>query len=140
MGRQIREIMSKPPLTVPTTASLAEAASIMRDRDVGDVLVVDADGCLCGIVTDRDIIVRAIADARDPQGTQVGTVCTENVECVEPDDDVDEAIELMAEKSIRRVPVCEGGKPVGFLSLGDLAVKRDPDSVLGQVSAAPPNQ
>jgi CBS domain-containing protein len=140
MANKIRDVMTQNPVTLPVTAPVAEAARLMRDEDIGDVLAADEQGRLVGIVTDRDIVIRAIADGGDCESVDLGRVCTQNVVTVSPDDDVDEAIELMEEKAIRRVVVVEDGKPVGIVTLGDLAIERDPDSVLGQVSAAPANQ
>ena len=111
----------------------------MRDEEVRGVLVIQ-DGKLCGLLTDRDIVVRAVAEGRDPSKTQVGEVASTDVATLAPDQDVGEAIRLMREKHVRRLPVVEGGRPVGIVSLGDLAVERDPDSVLADISAAPPNE
>lgn len=139
MARQIRDVMTAKPKTLSASATLAEAARIMRQEDIGDVLVVD-EGKPCGIVTDRDIVVRGIAAGKDPNQTQVKEIASKDVVTLKPDASVDEAIRIMRERAIRRIPVMEGGKPIGIVSLGDLAVERDQKSVLGQVSAAPPNK
>jgi CBS domain-containing protein len=109
----------------------------MRDQGIGDVLV-EHDGSL-GIVTDRDIVTRAVAEGRDPQQVRVGDICTRDVETVSPDMSVDDVIRLMSDKAVRRVPVVEAGRPVGIVALGDLAVDRDRRSLLADISAAPPN-
>ncbi len=140
MARQIRDVMTKNPVTLSVNSTVAEAARCMRDEEIGDVLVVEEDGNLCGIVTDRDIVVRCLAEGGDPETTDLGRVASQNMITVDPDDDVEDAIDRMQEKAIRRVVVVEEGKPVGIVTLGDLAVEREPDSVLGQVSAAPANQ
>ena len=111
----------------------------MRDSDIGDVVVMEG-GQVSGIVTDRDIVVRAVADGRDPDSTNVSDVCTTGVETIAPEASVDEALSLMREKDIRRLPVAKSGRPVGIISLGDLAVEREPDSTLADISAAAPDQ
>ena len=139
MGQSIREVMTSDPRTVQASDSVADAAQIMREEDVGPVIVLD-NGRVCGIVTDRDIAVRAVAEGRDPKQTTVGEICSRDVATLSPDQTVEEAIQLVREKNIRRVPVVDGGQPVGIVSLGDLAIERDPDSALADISAAAPNQ
>jgi signal-transduction protein with cAMP-binding, CBS, and nucleotidyltransferase domain len=97
---------------------------MMRDEDIGALPVVQ-DGELRGIVTDRDIVVRAIADGKEPSTTTVQEVLSEELESVEPEDDVEEAADLMASRQIRRLPVVQGGKLIGMVSLGDIAVKHE---------------
>jgi CBS domain-containing protein len=112
----------------------------MKERDIGDVLV-SSGGRLYGIVTDRDLVVRALAeDPTRAADTPLSAICSEAIESVAPDADVGEVIALMEEKAIRRVPVVEEGRPVGIVSLGDLAVARDSESALGKISSAPPTQ
>jgi CBS domain-containing protein len=111
----------------------------MREKDIGDV-IVQRDGKICGIVTDRDIVVRAIAERKDPAKTPLESICSKEINTLSPDDNTDKAVQLMREKSIRRIPVVEGKKVVGIVSLGDLAIDKDPQSVLGRVSAAHPNR
>ena len=139
MAQTVEEIMTRDPRTVNADDPVVEAARIMRDGDIGDVVVLDG-GQVGGIVTDRDIVVRAIAEGRDPQSTSVGDVCTRGVETIEPSASVDDALKLMREHDIRRLPVVREGSPVGILSLGDLAVEREPDSTLADISAASPDQ
>jgi CBS domain-containing protein len=139
MSRTVQEIMTRDPRTVNVDAPIVEAAGVMRDSDIGDVIVLQ-DGQVTGIVTDRDIVVRAIAEGRDPQSTKVSDVCTTGIETAEPGASVDDALRLMREHDIRRLPVVEGGRPVGIISLGDLAVEREPDSTLADISAASPDQ
>jgi CBS domain-containing protein len=110
----------------------------MRDKDIGDVIVTDGDR-IAGIATDRDIVVRAVADGKNPSQTTLRDVATMDPTTVSPTDSVDDAIRIMREKAVRRLPVCENGRPVGIVSLGDLAMERDQKSVLADVSAAPPN-
>jgi CBS domain-containing protein len=139
MAQPIRNVMSKNVLKLPGTATVADAARTMRDSNVGAVIVED-QGTLFGLVTDRDIVVRAIADNRDPTKTRLSEACSKTLVSLAPDDDTDRAVEVMRERSVRRVPVVENGKVVGMVSLGDLAIERDRKSVLGTISAAPPNR
>jgi CBS domain-containing protein len=130
--------MTDNPITVGAQTTLVEAARLMRERDIGDVFVVE-DGRLRGIVTDRDIVVRAVADARDIKKTTAGEVCSGDLVDVSPDDDADRAVMLMRARAIRRIPVTSAERLVGVLSLGDMAVERDPRSALADISAATPN-
>jgi CBS domain-containing protein len=130
--------MTPNPTVCRPDATAAEAAALMRDQDIGDVLVQEDGGSL-GIVTDRDIVTRAVASGHNPTEVRLGDICTQDVETVDVDTSVEDVIRLMSDKAIRRVPVCEGNKPVGVVSLGDLATDRDPSSLLGDISAAPPN-
>ena len=130
--------MTRDPRTVNADDTIVDAARIMRDSDIGDVVVMDG-GQVSGIVTDRDIVVRAIAEGRDPD-TPVGDVCTTGVETVDPSASVDDAVRTMEQHDIRRLPVVKNGRPDGILSLGDLAVERDPESTLADISAASPDQ
>jgi CBS domain-containing protein len=138
MAQQIRELMTLNPVSMPGTASVQEAARSMRDHDIGDVIVIEHDQ-VCGIVTDRDIAVRTVAEAQDPAATPLATICSHSLLTVTPTDSVEEAMRLMRLHAVRRLPVVEAGKAVGIVSLGDLAVERDPKSVLGKISDAPPD-
>src|SRR5687767_15738497 len=139
MARTVEEIMTRDPRTVNADDPIIEAARTMRDSDIGDVIVLQ-DGDVGGIVTDRDIVVRGLADGRDPQSTSVSEVCTTGIEAIEPGASVEDALRKMREADIRRLPVVEDGRPVGIISLGDLAVEREPDSTLADISAASPDQ
>ena len=139
MGRTVEEIMTRHPRTVNADDPVIDAARIMRDSDIGDAVVMDG-GQVTGIVTDRDIVVRGVAEGIDAESTSVSDVCTTGVETIEPDASVDEALSRMREKDIRRLPVAKNGRPVGIISLGDLAVEREPDSTLADISAASPDQ
>jgi CBS domain-containing protein len=132
----IRELMAKDLQTCPADATLDDAARLMRDADVGDVIVLDDAGKVRGIVTDRDITIRAVAEGRDPASVQLEDICSHDVATVGPDTDVEAAAQLMRERAVRRLPVTEDGKPVGVVSIGDLAIERDPDSALADISAA----
>lgn len=138
MPETIREVMTPSPRTLDIRATVQEAARTMLDDDIGDVIICDG-GTICGIVTDRDITVRAVAQGRDPAMTSVGDICSAEVATLSPDDSVDDAVRLIRDKAVRRVPVVEGGKPVGIVSIGDLAIDLDSRSALAEVSVAPPN-
>jgi CBS domain-containing protein len=139
MGQMIRDIMTREPLTLGADCTIQEAARAMRDRDIGNVLVTEGDAKLCGIVTDRDIVVRGLAEGKDPKTTTLREVCSQALTHLTPDDEVDNAIKLMAKKGIRRIPVMDGERAVGVVSIGDLAVARDTDSALASISAKSPN-
>lgn len=134
---ELREVMTPNPTVCSPDTSAAQAAEIMRDQGIGDVLV-QHDGSL-GIVTDRDIVTRAVAAGRDPKEVTLGDICTRDIETVSLDTSIDDVIRLMSDKAVRRVPVVEAGKPVGIVALGDLAVDQDRRSLLADISAAPPN-
>lgn len=134
---RVVDVMSLAPVKVKPTDSVAKVAALMREKDIGAVLV-DGGGDMTGVVTDRDLVVRVLADAGSPS-TMVSAVCTMHPLCLRPEDDVDTAIETMRTHAIRRVPVVDNGVAVGMVSLGDLARLRDPESVLGRISTAEPN-
>lgn len=125
-------------VTVRPDASLVEAAQLMRAQDIGDVLVA-GDHDLVGVLTDRDIALRAVADGVDPLTVSAQAVCTPNPVVIGPDDAVSAAVELMRDHAVRRLPVVENGRPVGMVSLGDLAVSQDPESALAEISRALPD-
>jgi CBS domain-containing protein len=138
MPRTVRDVMTTDPVVCETTASATEAAQKMRDHEIGDVLVVDGSE-LVGIVTDRDIAVRVVAEGSDPDSVTLGDVCSGDLETVTPDDDLGDVIRDMRDRAVRRVPVVEDGTAVGILSIGDLAVMKDAESLLADISAAPSN-
>jgi CBS domain-containing protein len=134
----VGEFMTTRLVTMNGTETLTAAARQMRDADIGDVIVTDSDG-VTGIVTDRDIAVRAVAEHADPDAATLDQIQTRDVITVNPHDDAVAAADLMRTYAIRRLPVVEDGRLVGVLSLGDLAVEREPDSVLADISADDPN-
>ncbi|MET8894267.1 CBS domain-containing protein [Streptomyces albogriseolus] len=138
MAQYVRDIMTAAPVTVGPHTSVAQAARLMRDHDLGAVLVAD-DGRLRGLVTDRDLVVRSVAEGVDPEETTVVRACSEDLVTVRPDDELDLAVRLMREHAVRRVPVVDGEHAVGVLSLGDIALERDPDSSLADIGVARPN-
>jgi CBS domain-containing protein len=137
--QKVREVMTENPVVLPKDASLVEAARLMRDHGIGDVIVTDGEQAE-GIVTDRDIVVRAVAEGSDPGQVRIEDVLSGDLASVTPDDSVERAIALMREKAIRRVPVLESGKAVGMVSIGDLAIERDADSALADISEEPPTR
>jgi CBS domain-containing protein len=139
MAQSIRSVMTTNPITLPKTSSVAEAARAMCAANIGDIIVLDGERT-CGILTDRDIVVRAVAEERDLATTKVGDICSQELTTLSPTDNIEDAVLLMREKAIRRLPVIEGGKPVGIVSIGDLAISQDPRSALGHISAAPANR
>jgi CBS domain-containing protein len=138
MAQSIREVMTPDPRTVAPSDSLADAARQMREGDTGAILVADG-GRLVGILTDRDIVVRVVAEGGDPSTLTVGDVATRDVRTLTVDQSVDDAIRLVREHDVRRIPVMQDGRPAGVVSIGDLAIERDPDSALADVSSEPPN-
>lgn len=139
MANNVREIMTPNPISLRESATLSQAAETMRDRNVGDVLVMD-DGGICGIVTDRDIVVRGIAAHKSPESTSLGEICSKQLITVDVDEKVDTVIKQMRQRALRRVPVVQDGSPVGIISLGDLAMERDDRSALADISAAAPSR
>ena len=136
---RVADIMARTIEFVAPDATVQAAAALMGEIDVG-ALPVGTEEDLQGILTDRDIVVRALAEGRDPARTTVGEICSRELTVLSPADAIGDAVKVMRDKAIRRLPVVEGGRPVGIVSLGDLAVDRDPESALGGISAAPPNR
>jgi len=134
----VEEMMTPHPIALPQTASVFDAAQKMRDASIGNVVVLDGQK-VCGIVTDRDIVVRAIATGREPRSTKLTDICSRELTTLSPEDSVETAVRLMRQHAVRRLPVVKGDRPVGILTLGDLAIEKDGESALADVSAAPPN-
>jgi CBS domain-containing protein len=121
MGKIVQDVMSTDPRAVDAGKPVAEAAKLMKDEDVGLAPVVEGDR-LVGTLTDRDIAVRVVAEGRDPGSTPVGEVASKNVVTVEPEQNLDEALSLMAQHQIRRLPVVEeSGRLVGVVAEADVA-------------------
>ncbi len=139
MAETIRDVMTQSPRTFEARTPVREAAQAMRQDDIGNVIVLDGDE-VKGIVTDRDITIRVVAEGQDPGTCTLGDICSDDLVTVSPDDSIENAVQLMRERSVRRLPVVEGGRPVGIVSIGDLAVERDSDSALADISAAPGNK
>jgi CBS domain-containing protein len=121
MTESIRDIMTPNPRSVESSASVVEAARIMRDEDVGIVPVVEGDR-LVGTVTDRDIAIRVVAEGRNPEPTTAGEIASRELVTIDPQQDLDEALRLMARHQVRRLPVVEeDGKLVGVVAQADIA-------------------
>ncbi len=135
---KVRDVMTTEPIVLQQDQSIADAAQAMRDTAVGAVLVVDGDR-LCGLVTDRDIVVRAVAERALPD-SPVGQVVSADLVAVGADDDAADAARIMQANAVRRLPVLDGGRIVGIVSIGDLAAGHGADSALADISAAEPNQ
>jgi len=137
---KVRELMRTPPVVVSSTTPLKEAARQMRSADIG-ALIVAEDGKPYGIVTDRDIVVRGLAEGLNPESAPVASVCSKDLTTVSPDADIEVALGLMRERALRRVVVVDWeNAPLGIVSLGDLAIAKDARSALGQISQAAPNR
>ena len=134
MTRKIRDIMSAAPVCMAATESVSAAAKAMKERGVGTVLVVSG-GRLEGMVTERDITIRVLAENRDPATTHLGDICTGELAVLRPDDDVQHAARLVRERAVRRLPVIADGVPVGMVSIGDLALDRDERSAFPEIPA-----
>ena len=137
MGATVRDVMTPGPIGVDYWQSIGEAARTMRDWGVGAVLVV-RNGSLYGVVTDHDLVIRAVAEARAPD-EPVGPLSSGNLVGVDANADADEAARLMRQHAVRRLPVIANGQVAGIVSLGDLALRDDPASVLAELSLATAN-
>src|SRR5919109_4640497 len=137
MAEQVRDVMTPDPACVSTSDTADKAAQLMRDRDVGSIVVTENGGSVAGIVTDRDIVVRAVADGKNPAEVPVSEVASSDPTTLSADESIGDAVQRMRDQNVRRLPVVDGDKPVGIVSLGDLAQEQDPNSVLGDISAAP---
>ena len=137
----VRHLMTRAPKSLSPDRTVADAAGLMEQYDVGVIPLADDDGRLAGLVTDRDLVLRVLAKRRHPSEVTLGEVATTNVTTITPDANIADARQLMAEGRIRRLPVVKDGSLVGILALGDIAVadasKRAVGEVLGEVSESP---
>jgi CBS domain-containing protein len=139
MAQQVRDLIAQKPVTLSAGSSLVDAALAMRDFDVGVVIVLEDDQ-IRGIATDRDIIVRAIANGSYPATTPIGEVCSRDLPAIGPSASLDEALRVMRDKATRYVAVVENGQLVGVISIGELASRQLlVDSSLPSTSDAPPH-
>lgn len=122
MGKKVRDAMTADARAASPAESLADAARLMKDENVGSLPVVD-DGRLVGILTDRDIVVRAVAEHADARATTVGDIASRELVTVEAEQDLDEALQMMASRQVRRLPVVEDGRLVGMLAQADVAME-----------------
>ncbi len=128
---KVREIMTTDLVTVAPSATVSEAARLMRDANIGNVLIKDADR-LVGILTDRDVTIRVVAEGLDCNKAQVGDFMTRELFTGMPDWDVEDAVDIMGEEQIRRLPIVENGQLVGILALGDIAVEPEEQEVAAE--------
>ncbi len=126
--RSVKDVMTPNPRTVTPETGVVEAAKLMASEDVGPLPVVEG-GELVGIVTDRDLVTRVIAEGRDPGSTLVGDVCSSKPVTVSPDDDVSHALTLLAQHQVRRLPVAEGDQIVGIVAQADIAREESHEAV-----------
>lgn len=137
----VRHIMSEEIKAAKPDMTAADAAGLMRNFDVGVVPVVGDDGELLGLVTDRDLVLRVIADREDPTDVRLGDIVTRSVVSATPDMNIGDARDLMAKHQIRRLPVIKDDRLIGIVSLGDIALqdasKRAVGEVLEDVSESP---
>lgn len=139
-AKKISEVMTPDPVAMIETETIQNAAKAMCEHDIGDVIVLDDTSArIKGIVTDRDVVVRALAEGMDPSQTTLASIVSDRLVCVAPNDSVDKALRFMRDRALRRLPVVEGDEPVGFVSIGDLALELDKQSALAEISAAPAN-
>jgi len=134
----VGEFMTTRLVTMDENATLTAAAQEMRDSAIGDVVVTNGDD-VTGIVTDRDITVRGVAERLDPDTATLSQITTTDVVTVSQYDDAVAAADLMRTYAVRRLPVIDNGRLIGLVSIGDLAVEREPQSVLADISADDPN-
>ena len=121
MAKSVRDAMTENPRSIGASASVVEAARLMRDEHIGSLPITD-DEELVGMITDRDITTRVVAEAADPKMTSVGDVVSRDLISVEPDEDLEEAVQLMASHQVRRLPVVENGRLVGIVAQADVAL------------------
>lgn len=137
MPQSVSEIMARNVVTLSMSSSIEDAARRMRDDDIGNVIVLDDNNQLAGIVTDRDITVRAVAEGMT--SATIGEICSGDLVTASPDDDLQAVAERMREANVRRIPVVDNGRPVGIISLGDLAIESNAEETLTDISAAAGN-
>jgi CBS domain-containing protein len=132
MANTIRDLMTSNPTTIEPNKTIVDAAKLMRDEDAGLIPIVEGQK-LTGTITDRDIAIQVVATGKDPQSTSVSDVMTTRLVTVDPDQDLDEALRLMAQNQVRRLPVVEeDGKLVGIVAQADIA-KHGSDEKTGEV-------
>jgi CBS domain-containing protein len=124
MAKNIRDAMTEDPRSIGASASVVEAARLMRDEHIGSLPVAEG-GRLVGMITDRDLTTRVVAEAAVPETTSVGDVCSRDLISVEPNNDLEEALQLMARHQVRRLPVVENGRLVGMVAQADIALKEN---------------
>jgi CBS domain-containing protein len=131
MGTSIKDVMTSQVRTCSPTASVVDAAKLMAQEDVGPIPLVE-NGRLTGVITDRDIVVRVVAEGRDPTSTTVGEIASRDLVTASPDDDLDDVTSLLAQHQVRRIPVVEGDRLVGIVAQADIA-RMGKDKKTGEV-------
>jgi CBS domain-containing protein len=134
MAKTVRDTMTTQPASVERSRPVADAARLMRDQNVGSLPVVE-EGRLIGMITDRDIVVRLVAEGRDLESATVGDSYSDQPVTVEPEQELDEALMLMARHQVRRLPVIEGDRLVGILAQADVALE-EKEKATGEVVQA----
>jgi CBS domain-containing protein len=124
MAKSVRDAMTEDPRSIGASASVVEAARLMREQHIGSLPVTE-DERLVGMITDRDITTRVVAESAVPESTSVGDVYSRDVISVEPNSDLEEALRLMARHQVRRLPVVENGRLVGMVAQADVALKEN---------------
>jgi CBS domain-containing protein len=124
MAKSVRDAMTGDPRSIGATASVVEAARLMREQDIGSLPITD-DEKLVGMITDRDITMRVVAEAADLKATSVGDVYSRDLVSVEPEKDLQEALQLMARHQVRRLPVVENDRLVGIVAQADIALREN---------------
>ena len=136
---RVSDVRSPDVVSVQLRDTLADAARAMREHNIGDVIVLNGDQ-LFGIVTDRDIVIRGIAEGCRASVTEIKDIASKHVTSISPEDYVDDAMQTMKNEAIRLLPVVENGKVIGVISLGDVVLQEEPETVAADISAAPPNR
>jgi CBS domain-containing protein len=131
MAKTVQQLMTSDPCSIDVDKSVTYAAKMMRDEDVGLAPIVEGER-LVGTVTDRDIVLRVIAEGKNPESTMVREIASTDLVTVEPKQELDEALRLMAKHQVRRLPVVEGGRLVGVVAQADVARQAD-DSRTGEL-------
>lgn len=139
MAATVSDVMTRDPATLDSAQTVGDAARLMRQHDTG-AIVVTADGEVSGIITDRDIALRVVADGKSGNTPLRDAYSADVLRTVGPDTSIDQAVQIMRQAAVRRLPVVEDGRAVGIVSIGDLAMERDEGSALADVSAAEGNQ
>jgi CBS domain-containing protein len=121
MAKSVRDAMTGDPRSIGATASVVEAARLMREQHIGSLPITDGDK-LVGMITDRDITTRVVAEAADPKVTSVEDVYSRDLISVEPDNELQEALQLMARHQVRRLPVVENDRLIGIVAQADIAL------------------
>jgi CBS domain-containing protein len=134
----VRDVMTRDPITMDVSTVVSAVARQMRDAVISDVIVTEG-GRVRGIVTERDILVRAVAEDADPRAMTAADVLTSDLVTVAPDDDIKAAEGLMRVNAIKHLPVCDGDRLVGIVALGDIAVEEQPESLFAELAVEDPN-